>query len=140
LLAHVTNVSDVIPADYRDLLERRLLGHLASTRPDGSPQVNPMWFVFDGTHLRFTHTTRRAKHRKSTADPRVAFSTHDPDQPYRNLEARGRVAEVMPDSEREFFVSLARRYGQELAARVDRRPASTDGPRRRDRDAGDQGD
>jgi PPOX class probable F420-dependent enzyme len=112
--------TDIIPDGYRDLLERPLFGHLATTRPDGSPQVNPMWFVFDGTHLRFTHTTRRAKHRNITADPRVAFSIHDPDQPYRYLEVRGKVVEVVPDPEGEFFVSLAKRYGEDWPAPPDK--------------------
>jgi hypothetical protein len=44
-----------IPQGYETLLERPLYGHLATTRPDGSPQVNPMWFDWDGALLRFTH-------------------------------------------------------------------------------------
>ena len=37
-----------VPAGYDDLLERPLYGHLATTRPDGSVQVSPMWFDWDG--------------------------------------------------------------------------------------------
>ena len=33
-----------IPKGYETLLERPLYGHLATTRPDGNAQVNPMWF------------------------------------------------------------------------------------------------
>ena len=33
-----------IPEGYESLLERPLFGHLATVRPDGSPQVNAMWF------------------------------------------------------------------------------------------------
>jgi hypothetical protein len=32
----------VIPDSHRDLLERPLFAHLATIRPDGKPQVNPM--------------------------------------------------------------------------------------------------
>ena len=42
-----------VPAGYADLLERPLYGHLATTRPDGSVQVCPMWFDWDGELLRF---------------------------------------------------------------------------------------
>jgi len=49
-------VSKLIPGDYAALLDRPLDGHLATIRPDDTVQVNPMWFEFDGEHLRFTHT------------------------------------------------------------------------------------
>jgi hypothetical protein len=42
----------MIPDEYADLLTRPLFGHRATIRPDGTPQVNPMWFSWDGTHLR----------------------------------------------------------------------------------------
>jgi PPOX class probable F420-dependent enzyme len=104
----------MIPDEYADLLDRPLFGHLATVRPDGTPQVNPMWFSWDGTHLRFTNTTRRQKHRNVTAEPRIAMSVNDPDRPYRYLEVRGRVERIEPDPEAAFFAELAKRYGLEL--------------------------
>lgn len=41
-------MSTVLPESHLDLLTRPLFGHLATTRPDGTPQVNPMWFSWDG--------------------------------------------------------------------------------------------
>jgi PPOX class probable F420-dependent enzyme len=105
---------DPVPPDYRDLLERPLFGHLATLRPDGSPQVNPMWFVWDGTHLRFTTTSTRQKHRNVTADPRVSVSVNDPDQPYRYLELRGKVVAIEPDPTAALFTELASRYGADF--------------------------
>jgi PPOX class probable F420-dependent enzyme len=104
----------MIPDEYTDLLTRPLFGHLATVRPDGTPQANPMWFSWDGTHLRFTNTTRRQKHRNVTTEPRIAMSVHDPDRPYRYLEVRGRVERIEPDPGAEFFAELANRYGLEL--------------------------
>src|SRR6266496_3440814 len=104
----------VIPDDYRDLLERPLYAHLATIRPDGKPQVNPMWFAWDGEHLRFTNTTVRQKYKNVTANPEVAISVNDPDQPYRYLEVRGKVVRIDDDSEGEFFAELAERYGLKL--------------------------
>ncbi len=86
----------VIPDDYRDLLERPLYAHLATIRPDGKPQVNPMWFAWDGEHLRFTNTTVRQKYKNVTANPEVAISVNDPDQPYRYLEVRGSRGRSVP--------------------------------------------
>ena len=70
-----------IPEGYESLLERPLYGHLATVRPDGNPQVNPMWFAWDGELLRFTHTTKRQKYRNIAANPNVAMSIIDPGQP-----------------------------------------------------------
>jgi PPOX class probable F420-dependent enzyme len=104
-------MSDIpVPDTHRDLLERPLFCHLATLRPDGSPQANPMWFAWDGTHLRFTTTSTRQKHRNVTADPRVSISINDPDRPYRYLELRGRVTTIEPDPTAAFFAELAARY------------------------------
>lgn len=100
----------VIPASHEDLLVRPLFCHLAMTRPDGTPQVNPMWFSWDGSHLRFTTTRTRRKFRNVTGHPEVAVSVNDPEQPYRYLEVRGAVIRVDPDPEALFFAELAKRY------------------------------
>lgn len=99
-----------IPDGYEDLLTRPLFGHLATTRPDGSPQVNPMWFEWDGQRLRFTHTTKRQKYRNVAANPNVAMSIIDPERPYRYLEVRGVVEEIVPDPTGAFYVALNDRY------------------------------
>jgi PPOX class probable F420-dependent enzyme len=104
----------MIPDSHRDLLERPLFAHLATIRPDGMPQVNPMWFSWDGTFLRFTNTTTRRKFRNVTAEPRVAVSINDPDAPYRYLEVRGRVERIEPDPTGAFFLELAERYGLDI--------------------------
>ncbi|HTH85485.1 PPOX class F420-dependent oxidoreductase, partial [Mycobacterium sp.] len=95
-----------IPKGYETLLERPLYGHLATTRPDGNAQVNPMWFDWDGELLRFTHTTKRQKYRNIEANPHVALSISDPDDPYRYLEVRGVVEEIVPDHTGAFYLHL----------------------------------
>jgi PPOX class probable F420-dependent enzyme len=102
-----------IPADFEDLLVRPLIGHLATVRPDGKPTVTPMWYVWDGELLRFTHTTRRAKLRNIEHNPNVSLSVADPDQPYRYLQARGVVKSIEADPTGAFYVQLAKRYGRD---------------------------
>ena len=99
-----------IPEDYRYLLERPLVADLATVRPDGTPQVNAMWFKWDGEHLLFTHLPSRQKGRNVAHNPAVAISVIDPDDPYRHLEVRGVVERVDPDPEGDFFVELAKWY------------------------------
>jgi PPOX class probable F420-dependent enzyme len=113
-----------IPDDLADLLERPLYGSLGTVRPDGTVQVNPMWFEFDGENVRFTHTTFRAKYRNLQANPSMSLLVTDPEIPQRYLEVRGALAQVIPDPEGAFFVRLGQRYGtpdqQPPADRADR--------------------
>ncbi len=104
----------VIPASHRDLLERPLFAHLATIRPDGTPQVNPMWFSWDGEYVLFTNSTERQKYKNVIAHPDVAISINDPEQPYRYLEVRGTVERIDEDTNGTVFGALAERYGMIL--------------------------
>ncbi|GAA2116203.1 PPOX class F420-dependent oxidoreductase [Kitasatospora saccharophila] len=103
-----------IPDSHLDLLERPLFGHLATIRPDGTPQVNPVWFRWDGERLWFTTETARYKYRNLAANPNAALSVNDPDQPYRYLEVRGTVDTFVPDTSTDGFFELAARYGMDF--------------------------
>jgi PPOX class probable F420-dependent enzyme len=103
-----------LPENFRDLLDRPLFAHLATVRPDGSPQTNVMWFDWDGNVLRMTHTKSRQKFANIRNEPRVALSIADPDDQYRFLEVRGRVESVEDDDETaSFYKNLQHRYGMD---------------------------
>jgi PPOX class probable F420-dependent enzyme len=99
-----------LPQSHVDLLERPLFAHLATIRPDGSPQSSVMWFAWDGQRARFSHTSTRQKYRNLLSDGRVSFHVQDPDNAYRTLEVRGRVESMDPDPDAAFYRSLQRRY------------------------------
>lgn len=103
-----------LPESHRDLLERPLFAHLATLRPDGSPQSSVMWFAWDGQRARFSHTSTRQKYRNLVKDGRVSFHIQDPDSPYRTLEVRGRVESMDPDVDGSFYQSLQQRYGLQV--------------------------
>lgn len=94
-----------LPESHRDLVERPLFAHLATLRPDGSPQSSVMWFAWDGTRVRFSHTSTRQKYRNLLRDGRVSFHLQDPDNPYRTLEVRGQVESMDPDPDAVFYRS-----------------------------------
>lgn len=102
-----------LPESHRDLLERPLFAHLATLRPDGSPQSSVMWFSWDGSKARFSHTSTRQKYRNLLRDGRVSFHIQDPDNPYRTLEVRGTVESMERDPDATFYRSLQVRYGVE---------------------------
>src|SRR6266487_3470998 len=68
-----------VPASHQDLVDRPLIAHFATVRSDGSVQSNPMWFAWDGSRIRLTHTRTRKKFQNVSAEPRVALSIVDPD-------------------------------------------------------------
>jgi PPOX class probable F420-dependent enzyme len=101
------------PVSHADLLERALFAHLATVRPDGAPQSSVMWFDWDGSRLRLTHTRIRQKFANLEHEPRVALSIVDPDDQYRFLEIRGSVESIEEDRDVMFYRSLQRRYGMD---------------------------
>ena len=114
-------MSTVLPESHADLLERPLFAHLATIRPDGSPQSSVMWFSWDGQLARFSHTSNRQKYRNLLADGRVSFHVQDPDNAYRTLEVRGQVVSMapirMPLSTAAFSDAMAPRESLSLTQR-----------------------
>lgn len=104
-------MSASIPPALRPLLDKPLFGALGTIRPDDTVQVNPMWFEYDGEHLRFTHTNKRGKFRNLQRNRSMSLCLIDDENPQSYLELRGRLVEVLDDPTGAFFVRLGRRYG-----------------------------
>src|SRR5262249_45091078 len=84
--------------------------HLATVMADGSPQVTPVWFDWDGTHIRVNSAKGRIKDRNMRARPTVALSIVDPDNVYRYLSIRGRVTAVTERGADAHIDALAKKY------------------------------
>jgi PPOX class probable F420-dependent enzyme len=94
----------------RALLEKPVLVNLATVRPDGAPQVNPMWFKWDGELLWFTHTNYRQKYKNIAHEPRVSIAFLDPDNVYGYMEVRGVVEVIEDDPEATMYQVLSEWY------------------------------
>lgn len=81
----------VIPENYLDLLQATTVANVATIGPKGEPQVSPVWFVWDGTSIRFSMNKIRQKHRNLVREPRIALSIVDPTNIYRSIEIRGKA-------------------------------------------------
>jgi len=99
-----------IPEQYKDLLTKKAFAHLATLMKDGSPQVTPVWFDYDGTYVRVNTAKGRWKDKNMRNRPKVALSIPDPDNPYRYMQIRGKVAEVTENGADEHIDSLAKKY------------------------------
>jgi PPOX class probable F420-dependent enzyme len=100
-----------IPEKYLDLLTRKkAFAAIATTMPDGSPQVTPVWFDFKDGRLRVNTARGRVKARNLKQGAAVALAIVDPDNPYRYIQVRGKVARVTEDGAVSHIDSLARKY------------------------------
>ena len=102
----------VIPASHADLLsrEKRAFAALALVTGKGEPQVTPMWFDFDGTHVIFNTARGRLKDRLLHRRPVVAFAIADPADPYRYIQVRGRVVDESEEGAYERICDLREKY------------------------------
>jgi len=99
-----------IPEAYLDLFQKKAFGSLTTLMPDGSPQVTPVWVDFDGEYVIFNSARGRKKDLNVRRDPRVAIAILDPDNPYRYMEIRGRVAEITQEGADQSIDKLAKKY------------------------------
>ncbi len=96
---------------YQDLLTvKKPLAALATVMPDGSPQVTPVWFDYDGKRLRVNTAKGRVKARNMPQGARVALMIVDPDNPYRYVQVRGRVALVTERGADAHINALTKKY------------------------------
>ncbi len=103
-------MSGVIPEEMKDLLEQPIVASLSTVMPDGSPQVTPVWFDYDGSRIRINSAKGRVKDKNMRRDPRIAIVIADPKNPYRYLEVRGRVEKIDEANANTHIDSLAKRY------------------------------
>ncbi|MDQ4075940.1 MAG: PPOX class F420-dependent oxidoreductase [Chloroflexota bacterium] len=99
-----------IPASHRDLLEEPIVAALATTLPDGTPQVTPVWFNEEEGHILFNSARGRLKDRAIRENPYVALTIIDPENPYRYIAIRGPVVDITEEGARDHIDFLANRY------------------------------
>jgi PPOX class probable F420-dependent enzyme len=94
---------------YESGWRRRSVWFVATTCPDGSPHVSPMWVGLDEDSPWFNTLVGRVKERNLRHDPRVCLSHHR--DPFDRVHIHGRVARFMegPEAERDLD-RLAHKY------------------------------
>ena len=108
-----------IPGAFNDLLTaKKAFASLATINADGTPQVTPVWFDWDGSRIRINTARGRLKDRNLRRTPAVALAIIDPDNPYRYVQVRGRVAAVTESGADAHIDTLAQKYtGKDYANR-----------------------
>ena len=99
-----------LPAGLLELLQRPAPCYIATTMPDGAPQLTQTWVDTDGEHILINSVEGFQKIRNIERDPRVALNVSDPDNPSRYFTVRGRVLSVTKDGAVDHIEKLAQRY------------------------------
>jgi hypothetical protein len=100
-----------IPDKYLDLLQqKKAFAELATVMPDGTPQVTPVWFDYAGGKVRVNTAKGRVKARNLKPGAAVALAIMDPDNPYRYVQIRGRVASATENGADAHIDALAKKY------------------------------
>ncbi|MBA2510409.1 MAG: PPOX class F420-dependent oxidoreductase [Rubrobacteraceae bacterium] len=96
--------------DLIELLRRPSTCYVATTMPDGSPQLTQTWVDTDGERVLVNSVRGFLKVRNIERDPRVAVAVSDPDNPWRYFQVRGRVVDVTTDGAAEHIEKLSQKY------------------------------
>jgi PPOX class probable F420-dependent enzyme len=103
-------MAEKIPEEFKDLFGKVAYANIATVMPDGTPQVTPVWFDYDGNYLRVNSAKGRVKDKNMRRNKNVALSIQDPDNAYRYLALRGKVDEITEEGADAHIDSLAKKY------------------------------
>jgi PPOX class probable F420-dependent enzyme len=103
-------MAEKIPEEFKDLFGKVAYANIATVMPDGTPQVTPVWFDYDGNYLRVNSAKGRVKDKNMRRNKNVALSIQDPDNAYRYLAVRGKVDDITEEGADAHIDSLAKKY------------------------------
>jgi len=92
------------------LFSEKNLVFIATVMKDGSPQVSPVWANYDDGFILVNTAEGRIKHKNILRDPRVAVSVTSNDNPLDMTTIRGKVIEIISDSEYLHADKLTQQY------------------------------
>ena len=99
-----------LPQGLLELLTQPSPCYIATTMPDGSPQLTQTWVDTDGEHVLINTVQGFQKIKNIHRDPRVALNISDPSNPSRYFSVRGRVGDITTDGAVDHIEKLAQRY------------------------------
>lgn len=99
-----------LPDGLLDLLRLPSLCFVATTMPDGSPQLTQTWVTTDGDHVVINTPAWTQKAKNVARDPRVAVNIVDPENTRRFFAVRGRVIETTSDGAAESIDEISHKY------------------------------
>lgn len=103
-------MATALSPEIRALVDRPNFAHLATLTAEGAPLSTPVWVGRDGDRLLVCTSEGSLKARNARRDPRVALSIVDHDNPYEEVQLRGRVVERRPDPDLTIMDPISHKY------------------------------
>lgn len=104
------NVKTKLSDEQLALLRQPSTCYIATSMPDGSPQMTQTWVDTDGENVIINTVQGFQKVKNVERDPRVAVSVTDPANPFRYFAVRGRVVNITAEGGAEHIEKLSQRY------------------------------
>jgi PPOX class probable F420-dependent enzyme len=99
-----------VPESAKDLFRRPNLAWATTVRADGTPHNTVVWVdVDDKGEIVFNTAVGRVKERHLRANPSIALSVLDPDNPYHYVTVNG-TAEITTEGALDTINRLAKKY------------------------------
>jgi PPOX class probable F420-dependent enzyme len=96
---------------FLDQTDPALVGVVGTTGADGSPHTVPVWYRWDGHHVRVWTHEDRLWVRNLRRDPRIAFSAQQTTAPYGAVTIRGHAdIQTGSDDTPDEIRRITRRY------------------------------
>lgn len=100
-----------LPEDVVELAKGRNFATLTTMLPSGHPATQVMWVDCDHECVLINTEVHRQKFKNIEADPRVTVCIWEHENPYRYVEVRGEVVEIIRGARaREHIDECAQRY------------------------------
>ena len=99
-----------IPDDLLDLVTTDRVGAVAWVRSDGTVVTHLMWIDWDREHLLTSSPIGYRKGQHARRDGNVSVVAVDRDDPWRFVNIRGRVTDIVPDEDLQFIDKMSVRY------------------------------
>jgi PPOX class probable F420-dependent enzyme len=96
--------------EERALFERPNHAVMGTVRPDGSPQVTPVWVMLEGDRAVVNSARGRAKVRNVERDPRATVTVLDPADWNRWVSIEGPVVQVTDEGAKEHADVVSQLY------------------------------
>ena len=99
-----------LSTEIRQLVDRPNFAHLATLLSDGSPHSDPVWIAREEDRIVVCTSESTLKAKNTRRDPRVSISIVDFEDPYNEVQLRGRVVEHRPDPDLKVLDLVSRKY------------------------------
>ena len=100
----------LVTPEVAKLIKDKNFASFATTMPDGSPQVSPVWVDYDDNLILVNTAKGRTKEKNIQKNKKVALSIFDMNNPYEMVTIRGTITEQTTNGADLHIDKMAKKY------------------------------